>query len=176
MNRYLLFCIIAIALGVGTLATLGYGYADTPAISEVADTATADVATGDIAGPTPEWLDKDPAEPGSNADIVTRLDEAKKALERYRSAESGKTVLLFLLLAAVCNLLLSGLKRWRQLSDRGKKFLPWIALGLGVAVGFLSYAGTGAGMLESLLYGAGPPFAVLIQELVGPIKSKPAEQ
>jgi hypothetical protein len=138
---------------------------------DVTEEAVADAPITDD-GPTPEWM-ADAPEPGSNADLEEKLRAAQKAYSDLSGADGGKMLFIFLLLAAACNLALSIIKRWRQLSDYGKKYLPWAALGLGIIVGFAAYAGTGAGILESAFYGAGPPLAVLLQELFHPIRSMP---
>ena len=157
------------------LAICLVAFLGSPAIADDPVPKPAPVADVSDDGPTPDWVDAPVVEPGSNEDLTQKLGEAKQRLEDLRGAEDGKMLLVFLLLAAICNVLLSGIKRWRKFSDKGKKYLPWVATGLGVAVGFLAYAGTGAGILEAFLYGAGPPFAVLIQELFGPIKSKTSD-
>ena len=52
------------------------------------------------------------------------------------------------------------------------KILPWIALGAGVATGLLAKLLAGEPAVWALVYGLGPPLAVLAQELFGLIKSK----
>lgn len=138
-------------------------------------TATEEVAPAE--GPTPEWMKETAVAPetGSNKDLLQKLNEVKDKYEDLKGANGGKMLLVFLLLAAICNVLISGVKRVRKLTDKGKKYLPWVALGLGVVAGFAAYYGTGASIIEAFWYGAGPPSSVLIQELFGPIKSKPVE-
>lgn len=140
--------------------------------------AAQDAAPSDTAGPTPDWIDDASAElppapePGSNEDLLAEFNEVRAAYAALKDAEGGKMVAWFLLIAAVCNLLISAIKRLMKLTSRGKKYLPWVALGLGVIAGFFSYYALGIGLLAALWYGAGPPFSVLIQELVRPIPSK----
>ena len=130
------------------------------------------------AQPTPTWVEDTtvvgdpPPEPGSNTDILQRYEDVKRELDALKSADGGKMLIWFMVIAAVTNLLISVVKRFMKVTSRGKKYLPWVALGLGVVTGFFSQAALGVGILAALWYGAGPPTAVLIQELVGPIKSE----
>jgi hypothetical protein len=115
-------------------------------------------------GPTPEWIDD-----GSNEDLLAKYNAMKEAYAAAKgSGADGKTLLYFLLLAACANLLISGIKRAMQLTNKGKKYLPWIAAGLGVVAGFASYYGLGVGLLAAVIYGAGPPAAIIFQELFKP--------
>ena len=47
----------------------------------------------------------------------------------------------------------------------GKGVIPKIGLGLGVAVGLFSALAAGQPVLDSVLYGAGPPLATFFHEL-----------
>lgn len=157
------------------------GYAGI-AMADVEATALA-VSNTDM--PTPTWVDEE-MDPGkmdsvspegeTDPNLAEALQEAIKRLEDLRSANGGKMLLVFLMLAAFGNLFISGIKRlvrWRagKISKRWKKWLPRIALGLGVVVGFLSYYGTDGNLIAAFLYGAGPPMAVFVQEIFGFIKS-----
>lgn len=174
MKRLLISICLVIGLA-GTAIALDDPETTAPTVAEVATPAPVET-------PVPEWM-KDGAtteepkvEPGSNEDMAKALEEAIKRLEDLRSAKGGKMLLIFLMLAAFCNLGISGIKRlviWKKgdLSKRWKTWLPRIALILGVVVGFATYYGSGDGLMAAFFYGAGPAAAVLIQELFGPIKS-----
>lgn len=121
-------------------------------------------------GPTPAWIaDAGPAdvaapvaaEPSLLDDAVEVAHTAKEF--RTSGYDFGNLALFFALLAAVTHLLLTVVKRLMGLTSKGKKWLPWVALTLGVISGFFgAYTGD---IATALIYGAGPPAAVLAQEL-----------
>ena len=121
-------------------------------------------------GPAPEWAAESvaapvSAEPAPEMSLLDQLDEAKRALLEFRAQgyDWGNLGLLFALIAAITHLLLTAVKRVAKLTSRGKKFLPWVALGLGLVAAFAgSYTGS---IVTALVYGAGPVAAVIAQEL-----------
>jgi hypothetical protein len=97
---------------------------------------------------------------------ATALEDAaeiKRAALELRDADWQGLGLWFALLAALTHLLLTGIKKVMKLTTRGKRWLPWVALGLGVLTGFFgAYTGN---IATAIAYGAGPPLAVIAQEL-----------
>ncbi len=181
--------LISICLSVCLLTGTAFALDDPETVPKEGATEIVqpEAATPKVEGPVPTWVDKEVAkpevgvEPGSNEDLLIQLKEVKKAYEDLRGAQGGKMLLIFLMLAAIGNALISGIKRviiWKkeELSNRLKKWLPRIALILGVVVGFATYYGSGEGLLAAFLYGAGPATAVLVQELFGPVKSSPKKK
>lgn len=150
-----------VSIVVLTLAGFGYAAVTAPVPAETADAG--------VSAPVPAWAVE---ATGTNVDLVERGKDVVTAAKALRRKEEGaKTALLIAaLIAAICNLLLSGIKRWLRLSQRGKKWLPKIALALGVVVGGASSYALGVGALTAIIYGAGPPLAVFLQELLGPDK------
>ena len=147
-------------------------------IDDVEDSVTTHASSEEAAVPDADAPDVvAPAtapEQGSDEDLAIQYEALLKAFNDMRTGDGGKMFLWFLLLAAGANLLISAIKRWMKLSDQGKKYLPWVAVGLGAVAGVLTYYGSGAGLLEALVLGLGPACSVLVQELIGPIHSKPA--
>jgi hypothetical protein len=103
----------------------------------------------------------------TNEDIVKQLGEAKAALDEYRASNEpgAKKLLLFALFAVVANLLINVIKRFSSLTAKGKKVLPWVAMGLGVLAGGLSLLAAGQGWINAIWYGMAPPGAILLHEL-----------
>lgn len=169
---------IALVLGGLMLVAVAYAQPEEAPAGEAEATPEAESA----GAPTPTAVPDQPeaeepkSEAGSNADLLAKGKEVKGAVDELRGdSVTPKKFLIAALFAALANLLLSVIKRWRNLSSRGKKWLPRIALGLGVVVGVATYFVPGTTLVEALLYGGGPPGAIIIQELFGPIKSKAEE-
>ena len=107
---------------------------------------------------------------GSNEELIAQLKALKESYdelrERQEAKQSIKPAVIGLLLSATY-FMLGLIKRVRreEWTSWGKSWLPWGALGLGVAVGFLERYALGGSWLTALIYGASPPGAVLIREL-----------
>jgi hypothetical protein len=115
------------------------------------------------------------APPAAAADDIAgaaaKVTEAAKALKEPGSP-SPKKFLWAALIAAIANLGLSIVKRLSKLQERGKKWLPRIAVALGAVVGVCEYYLMGGSLFTAILYGGAPLGAIVIQELMGPVKSK----
>lgn len=107
--------------------------------------------------------------------IAERLTEVIKAFEAYRGATeaTAKRLLLFGAFAVGGKLVIEVLLLLvPALGTRGKKWIPIVALGLGVAVGLLSSLAVGTTLLLAVLYGAGPPLGVFVNELIKVFRAK----
>lgn len=177
--RSLRALVVALSL---VIPAVGYAQDEEPTQPEVTEAAPAEQPAAEApTTPAPSAEAPAPAEAPKADDTAGLLEEARKeaaatkaAYDAYRAATdpSAKKLAFFGLLLAGTNLLLTGFKLGVGLSGRGKKILPWIALGAGVATGLLAKLIAGEPTIVALLYGIGPPLAVLAQELFGLIKSK----
>lgn len=109
----------------------------------------------------------EPAEPSAD-DLLARIAALQAEIARYRSATTSaeKRLAIFSILAAMTWVLLAGLKTLSGMSTTAKRWLPRAAAFAGVAVGLFTKLAIGEPWLVAVLYGAGPPLAVLIQELI----------
>jgi hypothetical protein len=158
---------------------IGYAQEDAPPTEpEIAEAAPAEQPAAETAAaPAPSAEAPAPADAPKADDTAALLEEAaatKRAYDAYRAAAepSAKKLAFFALLLAGTNAGLSAFKLGVGLSGRGKKILPWVALGAGVATGLLAKLAAGEPTVWALVYGLGPPLAVLAQELFGLVKSK----
>ena len=156
---------ITLILGGLLLAVVAYAQPEAPP-AETPDTVTPALADAAPAQPEAEVPDEPKTEPGSNADLLDKGKEVKSAVDDLRDdSDLKRKFLIAALFAAIANLLLSGVKRGMKLTSRGKKWLPRVALGLGVVVGVATYFIPGHSLVEALIYGGGPPGAIIIQEV-----------
>ncbi|KKN38766.1 hypothetical protein LCGC14_0750290 [marine sediment metagenome] len=161
---------ITLILGGLLLAVVAYAQPEAPP-AETPDTVTPALADAAPAQPEAEVPDKPKAEepktePGSNPDLFDKGKKVKGAVDDLRGdSDLERKFLIAALIAALANLLLSGIKRGMKLTSRGKKWLPRVALGLGVVVGVATYFIPGHSLVEALIYGGGPPGAIIIQEV-----------
>lgn len=168
---------------------LGYAFGqepvDGPVPAAVADEAAVDVKPPAPAAPAQLGDKANPTEghkevSGTNTDskptvedLIKELGETRAAWAAYKGAQAGgKKAALFALIAALAVILMRVVKGTSMITSRGKYIIPKIALGLGVAVGLFSALAAGQPVLDSVLYGAGPPLAVFLHELTE--KRKPA--
>jgi hypothetical protein len=164
-KRLLVATALVGALGGNALAQSDAGVAPVPAV----------VMDAGVAEPPPST---DP-EVGSNEDLIARFNDVKKAYENLKDAkqrdDDPTKYAIALLIAAIANLLLSGIKRAMKLTGKAKKILPWAAVvASAVATGAIHFGG-GMSLANSLFYGGAVLGAVVLQELgVIPIKSKDA--
>jgi hypothetical protein len=166
--------LVAAVLGIIGSATLVAAQEDAAPAPVTAVTADA----GAVASETPAagTTTETPTEPevGSNEDLLNKLKEAKQAYDELRDEQGqvSKKYLIAALIAALANLLLSVIKRVMKLTGKAKRVLPWAAMGLGLIVGVLSHYAGGTSWMDAILYGGAAPGAIIIQELLRPIKSK----
>jgi len=98
--------------------------------------------------------------------VIDQLKDIKAQYEQYKSsAPDTKDLALVGLLALIVNLLLTGVKKVMNLTDKGKKWLPWVALSLGVVIAVFQKFAMGGGWAQAIVYGIAGPGAVIIQEL-----------
>lgn len=147
----------------------------TPATDETPSAPAAEAAAEPATEPTAAPA---PAEDTGDA-LAAALEDAaaaKKALDAYRnSTEPGaKKLLLFALLAVLTKLLLSVWRLASDMSAGARRYLPWVALGVGVATGLLAKLAAGEPTIVALLYGAGPPLGVFVHALLKMWRGDPA--
>lgn len=114
------------------------------------------------------------AKPTSVTDksLLDQLNEIRTEYAAYKnSTPAGKDLALAGLLAVLLNLALTAVKKIMSITDKGKKWLPWVATGLGILITILDKYALGGGWVQALIYGAAGPGAVVIQELLGIKKS-----
>lgn len=128
--------------------------------------ATRDAGPAAAVATSPAVSPDDPTT-GSNEELAERYGAVKAELNRYKAAASSteKRLAIFGMLGAVAWLLIAAIKRVGKLTQRGKRWLPLVAAGLGVAVGAFTYLGAGQTWTLALFYGAGPWLAPFIQEV-----------
>jgi hypothetical protein len=146
---------------------------------------SAALAQSDAGAPVVVELKAPAAEPaeaaeapevGSNEDLVLKLKEAKARYDALKDAkEDGEHPVKYMwafLIAAMANLILSGVKRTMKLTGKAKKILPWVAVSLsGVVTGALHFAG-GMSLSSAIFFGGAVVGSIVLQELgVIPIKS-----
>jgi hypothetical protein len=155
MIRRLQITALAIAL-VGSSASLHAAPDAGPDFAEIAaDAGAASVA--DDAG-------------SSNDELLAQLKALKESYDELRlrqeAGSSIKPAVIGLLLSATW-IMLGVVRRMRkeQWTDWGKAWIPWVAVGLGVAVAFLERYALGGTWTSALVYGAGPALAPVIHEL-----------
>lgn len=120
-----------------------------------------------LAGVTTSPVTPETPTTGDDAELAERYDAVKAELDRYKAAASSteKRLAIFGMLGAVAWLLIAAIKRVGNLTARGKRWLPLVSAGLGVAVGAFTYLGAGQTWTLALFYGAGPWLAPFIQEV-----------
>mgnify|MGYP001558054214 FL=1 len=166
---------VALLILAGVL--VGVAFADpttdapAPASAAPAAAPTVPVLPGDTApaAPAPAAGAVTPAADAPPATAEALLAELKKLRSdyaTYKSAESGgKKAALFALISAVA-LFLMRLAKAPLANKYGKSVVPKVALALGVAVGLFAALAAGQPVLDSVLYGAGPPLATFMHELM----------
>lgn len=144
-------------------------FASSATIAVTSDDAYAQIDAGVDSAPVPAGaIDVRQPTTGSDAEVVARLAALADALAKMKAGstpDQSHAAAIFAILASGTWLLLAILKRASGMTSRGKKWLPRVAAGLGVATGLLTYLGAGQPMIIAILYGAGPPLASAIQEL-----------
>lgn len=116
-------------------------------------------------------VDAGPAASPVAPDLGKQLADAKKAYDRLREDQvTPRKFLIAGFIAAAANVLLTLLKKATRMTKKGKKYLPWISLGLGLLIGVSSYYAMGTTLVDAILYGGGGPGAVIVQELLKALK------
>jgi soluble lytic murein transglycosylase-like protein len=161
----------AALLAIALLAPTDSAAQDDPPSAEV---APAEPAAEPSAAPAtaPEAAPADADAIDWKVEAARAKDEAlaaKRAYDSYRDATdpTAKRLAIFAGLLAITNVLLTAFKTAVKLTSRGKKYLPWVAMGAGVATGLLAKLAAGEPTMMAIFYGMGPPGSVLAQELLG---------
>lgn len=165
MKRKLQTLIIALVIGAGSVAFA----------VEQAPVAVDDKAAAPDANATSEAVAETSGdiEPGSNEDLQIRVEELTEAIAQLRAASpSEKRIALVGLLGAIAWLLFGLLKRTGTITDKGRKWIPLVAVGIGGLAGIFDAYVIGGSWLQALLTAGGPPLSVLFQALLGLLKSK----
>ena len=139
--------------------------ADSSAEFPVAESAS------DGAEPTPDFAQPEKGDAaevpdlGSNDDLIAKYEALKDA---YESRDEASSALLAwsAIVAAFAWLLIAAIKRLGNLTDRGKQWLPLVALGLGVIAGGAASIAEGIPWWQALVVGAGGPLSVFVHELL----------
>lgn len=94
--------------------------------------------------------------------------DAKDAIKAFKDADATEKTLLFAaMMAALLNLLLTGIKRVMKLTTKGRKVLPWVALGAGLLIAIFERFVLGGSWMEAIIYGGAGPGAIIVEELMG---------
>lgn len=173
MNHQVKSFVIAAAIGLAAVGAMsGFVSAspdagpDTAEISASAGAASTASDAGPAAAPAADAAAT--PEPGSNDDLREKLADLEKRYEAVKNAEPKKKRLpIAAFIGSITWLLISGIKRTKKMTKKGKRWLPWVALALGPIAGFFDYYALGSGFWNALITGGGPPLAVLAQELLG---------
>jgi len=127
--------------------------------------ASGDAAAGAIAEAATE------AEAGEGApsttEVLAQLAALKVEYDQMRDAEEGRDwrLALFGLLAVAFMIVAALLKKAKGLEWSGTRWFPVVAAGIGVGVAVLTKLSTGAPLLDAVMVGLGPPFAVFLHQL-----------
>lgn len=165
------------------MAALGGSQAAFAQTEDAAPAVTLDAAAAEpAAAPEPAAepaADEAAPEEGSNEDLVDKLKEVQAAYKDLQKAKDDDTnpikFAIAGLIAAIANLLVSGIKRAMKLTGKAKKVLPWLAMALGAVGGIAGYFAGGLSLFDSILYGGAALGAVVLQELGIGLKSQPKE-
>lgn len=152
-------------LSVGIL--LGsYGAASAASDAGVVAVEQPAIDAGAVAAPTSEVPPT--SEVGSNDDLVQKLKETKEAYDALKGHKDGpepRSYLIAALIAALANLLISGIKRTMKITGKAKRVLPWIAVGLGAVITTVGYFTSGIGLTMAIFYGGAAAGSIVLQEL-----------
>lgn len=139
--------------------------ADDQPVTAAPDAATAapsDPQGGIGTSPTP-----------TTQDLAKQLAEVRAAYAAWRDGSAaGKMLALFAMLAAVTNFLLAMIKRAEAFvtNPDAKRWLPKIALGIGVLAAAFASLAAGQPPLVAVFYGLAPLVAVFAHEFLFPAK------
>lgn len=163
---------------------------ETTAPAPAPDSAGASDTEDDANAPSPEGENGDASETAGNAseeadgpvpapekDLKEQLKEAREKYDELKDASpTEKKLAIAAFIAVLLNLLLTGLKKVMKFTKKGKKYLPWIALSLGVVIVMVEKFALGGSWVEAIIYGGAGPGAVLVQELLGLFKKDSEEK
>lgn len=105
---------------------------------------------------------------GSNDDLKMKLEEIKAAYTAYKEREGDAQSAVYLagILASIVWFLLAVAKRVSSSTDRWKKQIPYIVLGLSAVGGVLSKFAGGMPWYSAVVVGLGPALSIVIHELL----------
>lgn len=148
---------VAFAQPTGSASAADAGVAAAPTVPPLpGDKPKAGTAAKPEDAPPPATVDE----------LIVELKTLRSDWAAYKSAESGgKKAALFGLISAVA-LFLMRLTKAPLAKKYGKGVIPKIGLALGVAVGLFAALAAGQPVLDSVLYGAGPPLATFMHEFM----------
>lgn len=150
---------------IAALVALVVTFAGPLAVPQLAQAADAGPDAAPAAADTVPGTTADEVEPGSNEDLEQRLADLTAKYKALKAASpTEKRIAIAGLLGAVVWLLIAAFKRVGQW--KSTRWIPWAVLGMGVVVGVVDKYALGAGWLNALISGGGPPLSVLIQELL----------
>ena len=130
------------------------------------ETAPSDSKTEEPKEEAPAVSDE-AKEDAKEESVLDQAKDAKEAYDKVKSAEGvEKKFAIAGLIAVLLNLLLTGLKKVMKLTKSKKKWLPYVALGLGVVIAIVERYALGGGWGDAILYGGAGPGAVVVQELM----------
>lgn len=170
---------LSAALFAGTVHAQHDPAPDSPPLTVTAEPEPAPAPSPEpVAAPaaepaTDDSKEGDAAEEGKEKDLLDQAKDTKEAYDKVKSASpEEKKFAIAGLIAVALNLLLTGLKRGMKLTKAKKKWLPYVALGLGVVIAVVERYALSGTWFDAILYGGAGPGAVFVQELVGAWKKE----
>jgi hypothetical protein len=188
IKNFALTVLLCVAAPIGALylaAQNGAAHADTPDLVHrdvkpdnmsgrilLAQAGSGAVSSGGdgSAAPAPTATEA----PVSIGDDYAKLKAAYDALKNGPKDGSPRTLLWAGLLAVAMKVLIDLLKLLSDRFDRGKKYIPWVAMISAVPIALLSHYAAGEGWMASVLIAGGGPGAVIVHELLGLFATKKA--
>lgn len=141
--------------------------APAPSTEPAVAPAPAEEAVADIPKEEIPVTSEDKKEEAKEESLVDQAKDAKEAYDKVQTASPAeKKFAIAGLIAVILNLLLTGLKKVMKLTKSKKKWLPYVALGLGVVIAVVERYALGGGWGDAILYGGAGPGAVVVQELM----------
>ena len=103
----------------------------------------------------------------SVAELLEQAAELKAEVDAYRAEEEAgpRRLALFGAIAAAFLLVVSMLRKFGTLTDRGKRWIPLAAAVLGVGLAVTQALAGGSSWSDAALVGMGPPLAVLLHQI-----------
>lgn len=158
---------IAVVLGLFAVVSAqpsgsGSGSAVTPTVVDTGSGSGSAVAQPPVVPSTDSAIP--PAPEKALSDQLKDVQQAYKDLKSSSPEEKDLAIAAFI--AILMNLLLTGVKRVMKLTSKGKKWLPFVALGLGLVIAIVQKFALGGGWVQALIYGGAGPGAVIVQEML----------
>lgn len=165
MRKFVLSVAIVLGLSTPVLADDLAGSGSGSAIPETASTVSSGSSSA-AALTTPAITTDSTVPPAPEKSLEEQLKEAQAAYQAIKnSTPDKKDLAIAAFIAVLMNLLLTGVKKVMKLTDKAKKWLPFVALGLGLVIAVLQKYALGGGWVQALIYGGAGPGAVFVQEL-----------